>query len=315
VLAPTILRDFLADDTVRWGRQKGLPTIFLQMNFDNFNIKVPTARADYVAVWGNQSWYIARMLHRYTEEQLSQIGSARLEIYAKHRVDRATARERFQLPIDKRVILFCGATTVFDETRALKQIDEAIEDGRLSGDLIVLYKNHPKGLPVGTGEPFVPAEFKNVVPYDTLETGGWTDLAEYPYIFAAADAVMTPFSTMGIEAAMTGLPVMCVGYHVTRPNYWMYAQFIHQRIYYDTNWCVVCRHEEDYLDSVRQLIDKIGDPDIAAEARGAALSIARQDHRTFGERLSEVIDKVLKIERAGEPCAEIEHPQDRQYGS
>ncbi|MEK7137219.1 MAG: hypothetical protein AAB853_02950 [Patescibacteria group bacterium] len=295
VVAPTGLRDLIADDLVRWGVRRKIPTIFLQINSDVFNMKVPTSRAAYFALWGDQSWYMARLVYGYATSRLKIIGSARFDIYDRVRLSRADARRSLDLPADGAVMLFCGGTAPFDEIRALDQLDAAIKAGSLPKDLLVLYKPHPKGQAKGATVEFGADRYEHI----RLVTGrgptNW-DLPDlYPVLFNSVNGVISPYSTMGVEAALHGLPVLCVGYHPGRfERYWKWArEFTHLQVYRDKIWCVTCHDEREFLPGVQKILQMSLDPTICEAARNEVRVISLRDGKMYADRLACCFDEVL----------------------
>lgn len=295
IVAPTGLRDMVADDLVRWGAKRRIPTLFLQINSDVFNMKIPTSEADYFAVWGDQSWYLARLVCYYPVSRLKIVGSPRFEFYEKNRVSKEDARRILDLSPDARLILFCGATAAFDETRALKQLDAAICSRDLPAETRVLYKPHPKGQVRGATSPFELSQFRNVRLAPEAAPGRWSSPEIYPLLLSAADVLISPYSTMGLEGALHGLPVLCVGYHPGRfETYWRWARdFTHLHIYRDRRWCVTCHDELEFLPGVQRVLRLAGDPVIAEAARNDVRSVAKRDGCSVAERLSQCFDQVL----------------------
>jgi hypothetical protein len=295
IVAPTGLRDEIADDVVRWGVRKKIPTLFLQLNSDVFNMKVPTVKAAYFGVWGDQSWYLARLICRYAASRLKMLGSPRFDTYEKGKIPRGKARRLLGLPFDAIVLLFCGATAAYDEIRALEQIETAIDQGLLPGNLTVLYKVHPRGQVKGATTAFDPARFRHVRPTPEVQYGQWGSLELYPVLFAASDAVVSPYSTMGVEGALHGLPVLCLGYHPGRfESFWAWArEYTHLQIYRHKVWAITCHRESDFLPSLERLLKLIGDPAIASAAQNEIRSVAIRDGRRYAARLDDCLSEIL----------------------
>lgn len=304
VVAPTGLRDMVADDLVRWGVSQRIPTLFLQINSDVFNMKVPTADAAYFGVWGDQSWYMARLVCRYPATRLKMVGSPRFETYQKNPVSRADARRMLGLRDEDLVLLFGGATAAFDEPRALKQIDDAIREGTLPANLVVLYKPHPKGQVKGATSDIDIRALACVRFTPESAPGHWSAPTLYPALFSAVDAVMAPYSTMGVEGALNGLPVLCLGYHPGRfESYWRWArEFTHLQIYRDKIWCVLCHDEASFLPSVRKVLALAGDANASEAARHEVRSVAVRDDHRFSDRLRACLLEVVR-EGAWRPSA------------
>jgi len=296
VLAYTSVRSYFADDIVRDARRRGVPVLALVNNWDNLNTKSFLEVPPYLGVWGEQGFLIARLMYRIPPYRIFVIGAPRFEIYRRRQPTRLDARARLNLPADRRVLLFCGALVPFEEVSLLEELDAAIIDGRLPQDLLVVYKPHPLRFARLAEKPFNPGQYKHVVL--APDTGRkLTKLELYPDLLAAADALISPFSSMVMEGARHGLPALCMGYndpgHVNHD--WNRAAFnLHIYIIRHGDWAVVCSEREAFLATCQRLVAMIGDPEVAEGARAAAETVWRTGNTTVADRLAAALRTVAE---------------------
>lgn len=312
VLVYTSVRSYFVDDIVRDARRRGVPLLALANNWDNLNTKSFLEVPPYFGVWGEQGFLIARLMYRLPPHRIFVIGAPRFEIYRRRQPTRLDARAHLNLPADRRVLLFCGAGVSFEEVSLLQELDAAITDGRLPQDLLVVYKPHPLRFARVAEKPFDPSEYKHVVL--APETGRkLTKLDLYPDLLAAADTLISPFSSMIIEGARHGLPALCLGYNDPgHANHdWDRAAFnLHTYIIRHGDWAVVCGEREAFLATCQRLVTMIGDPKVAEGARAAAEAVWRTGRATVADRIAAAVrtlaagghaDDSFVVSRGGAP--------------
>lgn len=291
VLVYTSVRSYFADDIVRDARRLGVPVLALTNNWDNLNTKSFLEAPSYLGVWGEQGFLIARLMHGIPPHRIFVIGSPRFEIYRRFRPTRTEARNRLNFPLDRRIILFCGAGVPFEEVSLIEDLERAIEKGDLPNDLLVVYKAHPLRFARKSEKPFNPHEFRHVVLAPETERQ-LTDLELYPSLLAAADAIISPFSTMVMEGARHGIPAMCLGYddpgHANHD--WGRSAFnLHLYMIRHSDWAVVCESRAAFRSSCERLIAMVGDRALATQALAAAEMVWKTGQDSVAERIARAI--------------------------
>ena len=288
VLAYTSVRSFFVDDVVRDARRRGIPLVALTNNWDNLNTKSFLEVPPYLGVWGEQGFLIARLMYRIPAHRIFVIGAPRFEIYRRRQPTRDEARLALKLPMNRRVILFCGAGVPFEEVSLLEELDKAIDKGQLPADLLVVYKPHPLRFTRKSEKPFNPGSFKHIVLAPETERK-LTDLDLYPDLLASADALISPFSTMVMEGARHGLPAMCLGFNDPgHANHdWSRSAFnLHTYIIRHGDWAVICESRGAFLTSCERLVTMIGNGTVAIEARSAAEVVWKTSHSSVAARIT-----------------------------
>ena len=301
VIVPTVLRDLAAEDVIRWARSARVPSVAVQGNWDCFNLKTMVTAPDYMLTWGEQSWYFARLLQELQHTSLRVIGSQRHDHYFEGLPDKNSARRQLQLSLDRPILLFCGSLSPFDEQAALRELNTAISDGRLPENLLILYKPHPNTTPDKKADEFDRQQYKHVqlIAFRGLDV--WNALDEYPVLFRAVDATMSPYSTMGLESALCGRPTLCLGYHPD-PGlpYWKHAhQYLHLQSYRYSPWAVCCDRQDQFIGSVRRLLELAADPCIERIAIESTRHVVYRDELPYDKRLCRAIDGIIGTVRAG----------------
>ena len=292
-LAYTSVNSYFADDMVREAMRKKIPLLALTNNWDNLNTKSFVEPPPYLGVWGEQGFLIARLMHLIPPHRIFIIGSPRFEIYRKLRPSKTQARKILNLKEDARVLLFCGAGVSFEESSLIIELEEAIAGGAIPHDVVILYKPHPLRFKRANEKMLDFSLLKHV---KLLESNrGLSELDVYPIMMAAADGVISPFSTMVIEGALAGLPALCLGYNDPgHANHdWNRAGFnLHLYPIRHGDWAIVCSEREKFLECCKNLIGLLDDNLLANQSRAAAEMIFTFGSKTVSQRIS---DSILRI--------------------
>jgi hypothetical protein len=294
LLVYTSVNSYFADDLVREARARRIPLLALTNNWDNLNTKSFLETPPYLGVWGEQGFLIARLMHRMFPHQIFLIGAPRFEIYRRTRVARDAARQALGLPAAGRVLLFCGSGVSFEETTLLEELDAAIDSGRLPGDARVLYKPHPLRFQRAGEKPLDAARLRHVTCVTSKR--GLTELGLYPYLMAAADAVISPFSTMVMEGAQHGLPALCLGYNdAGHANHdWDRVSYnLHLYAIRHGEWAVVCGERAQFMTKCGELMSKLGDEQLALKARQSAAMVFHAGAQGVAEAIAAAIRRLL----------------------
>jgi hypothetical protein len=309
VLVYTSVNSYFADDLVREARRKSMPLLALTNNWDNINTKSFLEVPPYLAVWGEQGFLIARLMHRISPHRIFVIGCPRFEIYRKLKPTRDEARRALGVDASSRALLFCGAGVAFEETSLIEELDRAIASGRLPRDMTILYKPHPARMARHAERPLDMAKLSHVRLVSSVR--GLSELAVYPNLFAAADGVISPFSTMVMEGALHGLPALCLGY--SDPGHanhdWNRVSFnLHLYLIRHGDWAVICDDRRNFIAKVEDVLRLCGREEVARYARASAEMMARTGEESVAQRLTAAVHRLLDGRDADESLAMSRQP-------
>jgi hypothetical protein len=317
ILAYTSVRSYFVDDVVREAERCRLPLLASMNNWDCLNTKAFFETPPYLGVWGEQGFLIARLMHGIPSHRIFVIGSPRFEIYRRRPISREEARTRLNLPVDRRMLLFCGAGVPFEEVSLLEEIDGAIETGQLPRNLLVVYKPHPLRFVRVSEKPFNPSQYRHVMLAPRSERN-LTELDLYPDLLASADALISPFSTMVMEGARHGLPALCLGYddpgHANH-DWDRAAHNLHLYLIRHGDWAVLCESRGQFLDRCKRLVALLDSPTASAEARAAAEMVWKTGRASVAERITSTIRTITTGRQADESLVTNRASSSRLAGS
>ncbi|MGI8631738.1 MAG: hypothetical protein ACR2NA_04230 [Solirubrobacterales bacterium] len=300
--------EVLVVDATRSAQVLGKPVLALPYNWDNLSSKNAFAiKPDYFGAIGLQSAEHAERIHKLDPARTRVLGSPYIDRYFRMPAG-ATARP-FHFPY----VLYTGCYRAFDEKRSLELLDRAITDHGL--DLTIVYLPHPARERRKRPDFVDDTRLKNVIvePHirpDYLATWELRDgvptardgraasrslpLERYPPLLEHAKFVVSPLSTMMLEAAIFRRTVLVVahhdGLHRTSPGYTV--KYLHYEGVDDVDGFEVCREESQMTSMFVELAQREL-PDRQPPKHQLDYWLYH-DERTFAERLGEFVDDIMR---------------------
>lgn len=297
IVCITGIKDPMYEDLVRFGRAKTVPVFAITQNWDNINYKPIVERPDLLGVWGMQGYYVARLVHGFTHAQLVPVGSARMEVYFDALPEPCAARPYFGLPQQKTILLFAGAGPQFEEASLIRRLDDAISSGQLPDDVLILYKPHPRRAPRPQERPLDFSCLKHVRLVPPSGPGS-VSICELPALLRAVDGVVSPYSTLLLEAALCGRPCLAIAYDDPAHNAikWETVRtYIHLTPLSFAPWALACTDKEALVVDARRLVELTKHRDLGRRAREDALHILFHDGRDFGTRVADAVASLMAV--------------------
>lgn len=231
VLLPSNAFDPIGNDVSRICKSLNIKSLFLIDNWDNLSSKtVFFFKPDFIGVWGEQSKEHAIKIHDFPSEDVFIIGTPRFDNYLNTKFEKLKSHFSFQY------VLFVGCAIPFDETSALKKLDEEITNHHnIYNNLKVIYRPHPWRQNRIKEKPFIQSDFTNVIMDPQLSnayfnrtenieagSGFQPDINYYPSLLKNAKFVIGPLTTMLIESLILKNPTLAFAYndhvHFTSPH-------------------------------------------------------------------------------------------------
>ena len=220
VLHPTVLEGPFINDLLVECQSRRVPLVFVMNSWDNPSTKrAVVGRPDWLLVWGPQTNNHAVQFLRMNPSRVISFGAAQFDVFAgAPRLNRAEFCAAHEIDESRRILLFAGSNTQTDELAPLQALDAAVEDGRLA-NLSIVYRPHPWGGGGRDGNRLANSKLKNVVVdrtmrayLDHVATGGHhmslPDYHDTHDILSSVDIVVSPMSTILLEAALHSKPVV-----------------------------------------------------------------------------------------------------------
>jgi hypothetical protein len=312
VIIPTSLIDSVSTDVVISCKNMNIKTLMLINGWDNISSKgtIPYM-PDYLGVWGEQNIRDAVEIHNISREDVFALGVPQFrQLYEGNTQSQERFRLENGLPLNKKVLLFAGSARVFDETSILVKLDNAIERGELP-DIHILYRPHPWRHRRIKEDSFFDHNFKNVsmdatladyykrhktdpnfqnAPHNVLP-----ELDRYVNLYHAVDGVICTLTTVMVEAAIMGIPVLAIAFGDGVHSLTMDTLIRNRHFDGIENMpgIIVAHDQEGFIHKCAELMDIIGNKELKNKLQSSIGYIAYSDRNTYAQRLLNLIEKEI----------------------
>lgn len=289
-------------ELVSLSRRHGFRTLFLVNGWDNLCSKgVFPLLPDYLGAWGPQSLVDAVDIQGMRPHRIFLLGCARYEDYFRPGV-------ADQSPFPHKYILFAGATTPCDELTPLRHCEEVLEETGVS-DVKVVYRPHPWREKRKCFDLFEPEKYQHVMldpqiaadyfkekrqDTESVSSQNFPALGYYPSLVNHALFVISPMSSMTLEAALFDVPALVLahddGYHPIPPH--LQAEYHHFEGADEMPGWFFVRELAELKARFRSLVERFRDESPSKREFRPALSLATarylyQDEKSYAQRLYE----------------------------
>ncbi len=310
IVHPTVLEGLFISDLIRWGQQHSVPTVFLMNSWDNPSTKaLMVGHPDRLVVWGEQTKRHAVQYLGIPQERVVCLGAAQFELYRSPPKESPEAfRRRLGISSHQKILLYAGSSKGLNETAHLLRLERAIEEKELEG-CVVLYRPHPwRAYPEGEAD-FYSLTWKHVILDPSMEacyrsargtTRVHVELADYAdahVTLRAVDAVISPLSTILLEAALLGKPIAAyLPEEDVQANWYVsVASKIPQFTeFFERVDCIRCERPERLVEDCRRLLQATENPGIAEKLKRQCEYFVVTSEEPYGIRLSRLIGELLE---------------------
>lgn len=308
---PSALLDYLTDDVLQVSDALSTPTLLLIVGWDNPSSKgLIRHHPTIMGVWGEQSRRHAIDVQGLATERVRVVGAPQYEdFHPCLDTDRAALRLSMGVPPDDRLIMFAGTFRLFDETALLREIDQAIDAGALP-PVHLFYRPHPWRVNRQSEDDFFDYDWRHITmdqeivsSYQAAKAGrGAATPDDFAFrirhlaqVYQAVDAVISPMSTVLLEALLFGLPTMAVAFGDGKHSWSAdkVSQMYHFKDLYEVPNIIVCRDRADFFPMVRELVSNIGDESYSAALRRSTHEFVYRDSRSYAARVAGLVDDML----------------------
>ena len=290
VIIPGSAMDSYSHWVERACKPLGIPVLMIVSHWDYFSKKgLLRIAPDRIYVWGEDMLELAAGRGHVARSRLRILGAPQFDKY-REPVEgrRQAARQRFGLRPSSKVVLFAGTGVPFDELETLKRLDETNRGGL--GDVVLLYRPHPRGYERRRSGTFSAEELPSVVIDDPNAAGATSD-EHYLDLMAAADGIVSPFSTMIVEAAMCGRPSLCIAY-ADSVNEWNLAEATsndHIRMIEGRIWFTTCSDPRRLPEQYRQFVSDLDRDGRTSAVRHDIRRTVFYNGASYAERLFQAV--------------------------
>lgn len=306
VVHPSVLDGVFINDLVEACGRRRVPLVVVMNSWDNPSTKKAVLGVpDWLLVWGPQTKAHAVRFMGMAAARIVEFGAAQFDLYRlPPRIDRAEFCRRHDMDPAATLLLYAGSSKETDEFAHLQVLDDAIERGAL-GKTVVVYRPHPWGDGGRGGARIIDHAWRHVRIESTMRgylegvkvgRRGITipDYRDTHDVLSAIDALVSPLSTIILEAALHGKPALCFLPDEETGHLKMALPLLHFEEFFRSTVFRTVRGNASLLDAVRQLLGEAADPAAAARYREATAFFVRTFEQPYAERLQGFIEGVAR---------------------
>jgi hypothetical protein len=299
---PTVFEGYFINDFILAGRRLGIPTIAIMNSWDNPSSKRSVIGVpDWVLVWGPQTRAHAVKYMGVAPERAVLFGAAQFDVFGRPaRITREQFCTEYGIDGHKRILLYAGSSKGADEFEHLRMIEDAIDRGELT-DVAVIYRPHPWGHGGHKGERLISHSWRHVVIDKSMRSylqsvaAGkksvyLADYADTHDLLSCVDALVSPLSTIILEGALHGKPVLCLlAERKGQSSFDLQKGLVHFKDMYDCPSILMAHSEGELLPKIGELIGRVGDAAFASSLRAACRHFVFGFDRPFSERIVDFV--------------------------
>lgn len=305
LIHPSVLGGVFINDLVVASSTHNIPLVVLMNSWDNPSTKrAMTGQPNWLLVWGPQTQAHAIEFMGMPPERVICFGAAQLDLYRnQQRINREEFCRRHDIASDARILLYAGSSRGADEFSHLCVLDDAIERSEL-GDTVVLYRPHPWGGGGEGGARILGHSWRNVRIEQTMRgylervkagNPGITtpDYRDTHDLLSCVDALVSPLSTILIEGALHGKPILCL-LPDQEDNFGNYTRALsHFDEFFDEPCFFVARGLGAFVPQIRCLLDRIDDDNFKTTLEQACKHFVSTFDQPYGERLVRFLESTI----------------------
>ena len=309
IVHPTVLEGLFVNDLILLGKKLNIPTIYLMNSWDNPSTKsTMLGNPDKLLVWGEQTKNHANEFLKCPKDSIVLSGAAQFEIYKKNpKTTRNSYRDSLGLRQDEKLVCYAGSSKGLNEMHHLKILDEAIEDS--VERVKILYRPHPWKAILEEEIPFFNNGFKHIV-MDPFSKKNYmallnkemfqTELMKYDHtntVIKSIDAMISPLSTIILEAAMFGIPISIYlgNEEIDKGSFMNIAsQRTQFSEFYDIIDPVICKNKNDLWLTIIQLLFLSNDDEYCSRLKKKTEFFHEPTTKSYGEILHDTIESIIK---------------------
>jgi len=306
LINPGIPNGIYINDLLIEAKRAKIKLIFIMNSWDNplFG-KISSGTPDLYLVWGPQTANFAKKYMELPSEKVKEFGAAQFDLYKrKQKISKKKFFEENNLDLNKKIILYAGGSLNTNEYEHLKILEREIEKGNY-GNSIILYRPHPWGGGGNNGNKIFREKWKYVHIENTMKIYmeginkrgyhlTFPDCSDTHVVLSYSDCVISPLSTILIEAAMHGKPVMCFLplEDIEATHFQTVHSLPHFRDFQNESNVVLAKSRKELVSKVKILFEQLEDKSFSKKMKKISEKYVTNFKDSYEERILKLIDNL-----------------------
>ena len=304
LINPGIPNGLFTNDLLIEAKREKIPFIFIMNSWDNplFG-KITAGIPDLFLAWGPQTRQFAKKYMFLPSDKVLDFGAAQFDVYRKkQKISKKKFFENNNLDLKKRIILYAGGSLGTNEYEHLKLLEKEIENGNY-GNSIILYRPHPWGGGGNQGDRIIEEKWKHVQIEDTMKkymegikNNGYyltfPDCSDTHVVLSYCDCVISPLSTILIEAAMHGKPVMCFIplEDIEAKHFQTVHSLPHFREFQNETQVILAKSRIELISKVKLLFNQINEKDFSKKMKKISEKYVSNFNSSYADRILSLVE-------------------------
>ena len=306
VIYPSVLTGPFICELPREAKKLNIKSIVCMNSWDNPMSKaIPNDYPDYLIVWGEDSKNQSIDLLGMPKKTIRKFGAAQFQIYKqKSSFTKLLLKQKFNVPQNKRIILYAGVGESGVETKILDLLENAVEKNFLE-DTHIIYRPHPwRGKLLGEELNFFEMQYKHItmdphmkdhylkaissddVKFFMIDYSITRDLLEL------VEGVVSPRSTVLLEAAILG-KIPFVIFPEDDEDIIFSKENIHFENFCKLNDVITCFRWADFDNKIGIFSRNLNNPIISENLKNDVNYIVDLKGDSYAERLNSLVKSLL----------------------
>ena len=310
IIHPCVLEGLFINDLIEVAKPRNIPLVVVMNSWDNPSTKrAMCGIPDWLLVWGDQTKRHAIEFAGMPADRVVKFGAAQFDAYrALPRLTRSEFCRINKLNPEGPILLYAGSSKGTNEIAHLTLLDQAIMKGELP-KLTILYRPHPWGGGGAGGNQLLKQRWVNVVIdqsmlgyLERVENGDnskfMSDYADVHDVLSNVDAIISPLSTIILEAAMHGKPALCLlplGDNAS--HFKCEVEFIHFQEMFNMKEFLIAKGLDQLISRTNELILRAANSLWESRMKECTNSFVEPHSEPFAERIIHFIESVDSTRR------------------
>jgi hypothetical protein len=310
LIHPCVMEGLFLNDLIVESKKRGIPLVVIMNSWDNPSTKrAMIGNPDWLLVWGEQTRRHAVELASMPAHRTLKFGAAQFEVYREPpRMSRDEFCELNGVNPALPLLVYAGSSKGTREIDHLRLLDAAVESGVLP-PITILYRPHPWGNGGEGGENILDEPWHHVAIEHSMREylkqvrAGNKQLCLSDYrqtheVLCHCDALISPLSTIILEAALHGKPVLCC---LPTGGFSYYFNLIqelkHFQEMFDMPEILISKGENELILMVKKLLNRAADSNWQERMIQAGSFFVEPHEQPFSCRFREFCEQVVAGEK------------------
>ena len=311
MIIPSGFSDSFSIDCLKAAKKHAVRHLMIMANWDNVSCKgVLSVLPQHLGVWGPQTQEQAHDIHRIPKKNIHLLGAPQFECHRTSPPQLGLqVRRQFDLPDNLHLMIFMGIARYCDEITILEGLERAITDGDLPTTHIV-YRPHPWKTVYDGERNFFECGFKHITMDPELADHYRNQLTNPSYqmkdfvpdthharnFMIAADSVISPLTTMGVEAMLLGKPVLLLAFADPTHDFNVshLYDYEHHQCWRRFRDALVCHQQSNLEERCVELQRVANDSKAGERVKEDIQYVVFNDEHPYSRRLCLLVDKLME---------------------